>query len=128
VDVTALSALGDAAFSPATPVMPVLPPDVEAWVQAAVERFAENSALTEPLIDEDARIVIDWAEGEVWRMTLDAQPQDAGAASEILSPQLRNLRRYIRRTARLCATADDPTALLQTLLVTPVPVFEDEEG
>lgn len=97
-----------------------LPSEVAAWVQAAIERIAENPSLTEDLTDSDARAAIEWAQREIRRLALEAQPRDAASATEILQPKLRHLQRYLRRTAKLSAASDDPVAMLQSLLVSPL--------
>ena len=117
----------DMAFS-APSASVILTPEVEDWVQAAVERIAENPALTENLTDGAARVVLDWAQGEIRRLAIEARPQDAASASEVLRPKLRHLRRYIKRTAELSAVSDDPTAMLQSLLVSPFTYSAEEES
>ncbi len=121
----AVDIVPDVAFSSAASATRTLSPDGEAWVLAAVERIAEDSSLTGDLADAEARVVLDWAQGEIRRLAAEMQSQDAGTLSTALSPKLRHLRRHIRRTVKLSAASDDPATMLQSLLRSPLAYPEE---
>jgi protein-tyrosine phosphatase len=123
----AVDVVPDVAFSSAVPATRTLSPDVEAWVLAAIEHFTEDPSLTGDLADAEARVVLDWAQGEIRRWGAEMRPQDVATLSTALSPKLRHLRRYIRRTVKLSAASDDPAAILQSLLHSPLAYPEATE-
>jgi hypothetical protein len=100
-------------------------PHIQRRVQAAIERVTEDPALTEALADAEALILLHWAETEIERLVLETADMDDEEAWEQLTPALRVLRRYIRRTARTSADTDDPAVMLHLLLASP-PVYTEE--
>ncbi|HQK12431.1 MAG TPA: hypothetical protein PLJ78_00630 [Anaerolineae bacterium] len=99
-------------------------PDIQNRLRTASERIVGDSSLTADLLDAEARTLLHWAQAEVERLVLKTADLDDDMAWQTLDPALRTLRRYIRRVARASAKADDPAAMLRTLLATP-PVYEE---
>lgn len=122
----AVDGVPDVAFTSAAALPPVTESHAaEAWVQAAIERIAEDPSLTGDLTDAEARLVLDWAQDELRRLAEAVPPQTVDAMAEALAPKLHHLRRYIRRTAKLSAASDNPSAMLQSLLATPLAYPEE---
>ncbi|MGC9395228.1 MAG: hypothetical protein ACP5J4_10265 [Anaerolineae bacterium] len=100
-------------------------PHIQRRVQVAIERVAEDPALTGALADDEALILLHWAETEIERLVLETADMDDEEAWEQLNPALHTLRRYIRRAARTSADTDDPTVMLHLLLASP-PIYTEE--
>jgi protein-tyrosine phosphatase len=98
--------------------------EVEAREQLAYERIMMDPNLTGDLMDEDATVLLDWAQDEVGRLVAETKGMDEDAAWEHLGPKLSQLRREIRKIAKRSAQADDPGAKLRELLDT----YPDESG
>ncbi|MBN2393083.1 MAG: hypothetical protein JXR84_20305 [Anaerolineae bacterium] len=98
---------------------------IQRRVQVAIERVAEDPALTGALVDDEALILLHWAETEIERLVLETADMDDTEAWEQLSPALHTLRLYIRRTANTSADADDPVGMLHLLLASP-PIYTEE--
>ncbi|MBN1486831.1 MAG: hypothetical protein JW981_04265 [Anaerolineae bacterium] len=93
----------------------------------AYERIMEDSSLTADLVDEDAKVLLSWAEDEVKRIIAGASRLEPEVAERIISQKLSYLRRYLRRIGRQCGSAENPAEMLETLLVSP-DYPQDEEN
>ena len=100
--------------------------EVEAREQLAYERIMLDPNLTGDLVDEDAKVLLDWAQDEVARLVSETKGMDDEAAWEHLDPKLSQLRRGMRKTAQRSARADDPGAKLRELLDTFT--YPDQSG
>jgi hypothetical protein len=98
--------------------------EIEVREQAAYERIMMDPNLTSDLIDEDAKVLLDWAQDEVARLVAETRGMDDGAAWADLDPKVSQLRREIRKIAKRSAQADDPSAKLRELL----DIYPDESG
>ncbi|MEA3307916.1 MAG: hypothetical protein U9Q70_00195 [Chloroflexota bacterium] len=87
----------------------------ERW-QLAIERITSDPALTGELTDQEAILLLRWAEGEVTALVAATTDMSEEAAWEQLSPQLRALRRKMRRLAKIVAAQPEPLVALQNLL------------
>lgn len=110
-------------FSLGQPVSPDHQPADDATMekrrQMAFERIAGDPMLTADLTDDAAKILLDWAGVEAQRLVAATDRMDDTAAWDYLDPNLRTLRRHVRRIARQSAGAEEPEAKLQELLVSP---------
>ncbi len=88
-------------------------------VQRAYERIMEDEGLTSDLLDDEAEILLRWAEQEIRRLVNQTRGMSEEAAWESLAPKLRYLRKYLRKIARRSAKADNPGDALRAWLVTP---------
>ncbi|MFN2285801.1 MAG: hypothetical protein ACK2UQ_15390 [Anaerolineae bacterium] len=100
-------------------------PHIQRRVQAAIGRVIEDPVLTGALADDEALILLHWAETEIERLVLETADMDDEEAWEQLNPALHTLRRYIRRTANTSADTDDPAGRLHLLLASP-PIYTEE--
>ncbi|MCD4739097.1 MAG: hypothetical protein K8R89_07555 [Anaerolineae bacterium] len=87
----------------------------ERW-QLAIERITSDPALTGELTDQEAILLLRWAEGEVVALVNATAELPEEAAWEQLAPQLRALRHKMRRLAKVSAAQPDPLVALQNLL------------
>ena len=88
-------------------------------VQRAYERIMEDEGLTSDLLDDEAELLLRWAEQEIRRLVNQTRGMSEEAAWESLAPKLRYLRKYLRQIARRSAKTDNPSDALRALLVTP---------
>jgi len=100
-------------------------PYIQRRVQVAIERVTEDPALTGALADDEALILLYWAETEIERLVLETADMDDEEAWDQLNPALRTLRRYIRCVANTSANTDEPAFMLHLLLASP-PVYNEE--
>lgn len=100
-------------------------PHIQRRVQAAIECVIEDPVLTGALADDEALILLHWAETEIERLVLETADMDDAEAWEQLNPVLHTLRHYIRRTANTSADTDDPAGMLHLLLASP-PIYTEE--
>ncbi len=98
----------------------------EAREQLAYERIMLDPNLTGDLIDEDAKVLLDWAQDEVARLVAETKGMDDEAAWAYLDPKLSHLRRGMRKISKRGAQADDTGAKLRELLDTFT--YPDESG
>jgi len=93
-----------------------LSPELETRAELAFARIAEDPGLTGDLVDADACILLKWAQREVNRLVTQAAELDDEEATAMLNSKLSQLRKYLRRTAKLGAAAPNPAHMLQELL------------
>lgn len=93
--------------------------DLERLVQRAYERIAGDAALTGDLTDEQAKVLLSWAESEVRRLVKSTQSKDEAPAQETLEAHLSVLRRHLRTIARQSARSERPVEALQAQLSAP---------
>ncbi len=98
----------------------------EAREQLAYERIMLDPNLTGDLVDEDAKVLLDWAQDEVARLVAETKGMDDEAAWAYLDPKLSHLRRGMRKISKRSAQADDTGAKLRELLDTFT--YPDESG
>jgi hypothetical protein len=85
-------------------------------LELALERLVEDVALTDPLPDDAARLLLDWGRACVKLMVTETGPLDPEEAWEQLNPRLQALRRKMRELARASAATSDPYAALKANL------------
>ena len=100
--------------------------EVEAREQLAYERIMLDPNLTGDLVDEDAKVLLDWAQDEVARLVSETRGMDDEAAWAYLDPKLSHFRRGMRKISKRSAQADDTGAKLRELLDTFT--YPDESG
>ena len=93
---------------------------MERRLERAFTRVAEDESLTADLRDPEARILLDWAQGEVLWLVVDTVELDDEAAWAVLGPKLQHLRRWLRQIAALSAASECPAEMLRSLLRSPV--------
>lgn len=81
-----------------------------------INPFLEDEALTDGLTDAQAKLLLDWAQGQVSNLAAQARPLAAEDAERFIQPRLKRLRARLRQVAQASAQADDPVASLKTLL------------
>lgn len=90
---------------------------MEARWQRAWEQIVTDPALTDALTDTEARLLLEWARGEVtYLVGLTEELEDDELAAELLASPLRELRRHIQWAVKISAADPDPLATLQWLL------------
>mgnify|MGYP006285364315 CR=1 FL=1 len=77
-------------------------------LELALARFYEDPALTNPLRDAEATVLLDWAQEQVRCLVAETEGLDEEAAWDRLNPRLRRLRRTVRRIAVHSADAAEP--------------------
>ena len=88
-------------------------------LQMAFERIAGDANLSADLTDSEAEILFAWAREETQRLVKATQGLAEEEAWRELGPRLAHLRRYLRRTARESASAEDTAAALRQTLNSP---------
>ncbi|MBN2002309.1 MAG: hypothetical protein JXA21_03035 [Anaerolineae bacterium] len=102
-----------------------LTPKLQSRLEATFERIAGDPGVTSDLLDDAARVLLNWAQEEVSRMVLETAEMDDDEADAVLAPKLQLLRKYLRRTAHVCAANAEPAESLRQRLSSPEYSTED---
>ncbi len=89
-------------------------------LQRAFERVAGDPALTDPLTDNVAQVLLNCAQNEVERLVATTKWMEEEMAWTVLDERLGYLRRYLWHVARYAAASEDPVATLKRVLTTPI--------
>lgn len=89
---------------------------IDQCLQIALERIFSDPALTNPLRDPEARVLLDWAQQQVQCLVAETEELDEEDAWAWLNPRLRTLRHAVRRIAQCSAEADDPMTAVKRRL------------
>lgn len=87
-------------------------------LQLAMERIHSDPALTGDLMDQEALVLLEWAESQVVKLLEEAAELPEEAAWEQLAPQLRALRQQMRHISKVSAAQPDPLVALKSLIGT----------
>jgi hypothetical protein len=85
-------------------------------LELAMERLLEDPALTDPLPDDAAKLLLAWGQACVRIWVSETGPLDPAGAWKRLNPRLQALRRRMRQMAQESAQAPDPYAALKARL------------
>ena len=88
----------------------------EERLQLAMERISSDPALTGDLTDQEAILLLRWAEGEVVALVNATAELPEEIVWEQLAPKLCALRKKMRQLARVSAAQPDPLVALQNML------------
>jgi hypothetical protein len=85
----------------------------------AYERVAGDPNITADLTDDEAQELLTWAQEETRRLVNTTQGMTEEDAWRELDPKLAHLRRYLRRTAKESAAAENTGETIHQTLQAP---------
>jgi len=96
-----------------------LAPELQSRLETTFEHISGDPGVTNELLDDAARVLLDWAQDEVSRLVVQTAGQTDTEAEATLAPKLKLLRQHLRRTAHLCAANAEPAESLRQMLSSP---------
>lgn len=96
-----------------------LAPELQNRLETTFEHIAGDPGVTNDLLDDAARVLLDWAQDEVSRLVSQTAGLTDTEAEATLAPKLKLLRQHLRRTAHLCAANSEPAKELSKMLSSP---------
>lgn len=103
-----------------------LAPKLQSRLETTFEHIAGDPGVTNDLLDDAARVLLDWAQDEVSRLVSQTAELDDDEADAALAPKLQSLRQYLRRTAHVCAANVEPAESLREMLSSPAYPMEEK--